>query len=227
MTHHHATTQPLEAPVHLTVSLPSHWPAQTDLLTWCQTMTPGTAAILLVMGVVFLMFGWYMYKWLVTLNAALFGAYIGAYLGSHTNDAIAGALIGGFTAAAASWPLMKWAVAVMGGLFGAALGASVWRSFNLDPQFAWAGGMSGLLFLGMLNFILFRGSVIMYTSLQGAVMLIFGALGLIYKYQSIAPMLTDNMTSRAFILPAAIFVPAMFGLIYQQMNYPAVEAKKK
>src|SRR5581483_8625494 len=39
-----ATTQPLEsiAP-RLIVNLPRHWPAQTDLLTWCQTMTPGTA----------------------------------------------------------------------------------------------------------------------------------------------------------------------------------------
>jgi hypothetical protein len=58
-------------------------------------------------------------------------------------------------------------------------------------------------------------------------MLIFGALGLIYKYQSIAPMLTSNMTTKAFILPSLVFVPAVFGLIYQQMNYPAAEAKKK
>ena len=68
-------TQPVEAVApKLIVSLPQHWPAQTDLLTYCQTMTPGTAAIMLVLGVVFLMFGWYMYKALVTLNAALFGA---------------------------------------------------------------------------------------------------------------------------------------------------------
>jgi hypothetical protein len=223
-----ATTQPLEAIApRLIVALPQHWPAQNDLLTWCQTMTPGTAAILCILGVVFLLFGWYMYRALVTLNAALFGAYIGAYLGSRTNDALAGALIGGFTAAALTWPLMKWAVAVMGGLLGAALGASLWRSFSLDPQFAWAGGLCGLIFFGMLSFILFRGSVIMYTSLQGSFMLIFGILGLIYKYQSIAPMLTQNMTTRAFILPAIIFVPAVFGLIYQQMNYPAADAKKK
>lgn len=190
-------------------------------------MTPGTAAIMVVLGVVFLLFGWYMYRALVTLNAALFGAYIGAFIGSRTNDGLAGALIGGFTAAALTWPLMKWAVAVMGGLLGAMLGTSVWRSLGLEPQFAWAGGLSGLIFFGMLSFILFRGSIIMYTSLQGSVMLTFGLLGLVYKYQSIAPMLTANMTAKAFILPAAIFVPAVFGLIYQQMSYPPVEVKKK
>ena len=67
----------------------------------------------------------------------------------------------------------------------------------------------------------------MYTSLQGSFMLIFGALGLIYKYPSIATSLTQNMTSKSFILPALVFVPAVFGLIYQQMNYPAADAKKK
>jgi len=190
-------------------------------------MTPGTAAILCILGIVFLLFGWYMYRALVTLNAALFGAYIGAYIGSRTNDALAGALIGGFTAAALTWPMMKWAVAVMGGLLGAMLGTSLWRSFGLEPQVAWAGGLSGLIFFGMLSFILFRGSVIMYTSLQGAFMLIFGALGVIYKYQSIAPSITTNMTARSFMLPSMVFVPAVFGLIYQQMNYPAAEAKKK
>src|SRR5215212_6845922 len=221
-------TQPLEAVApRLIVSLPSHWPAQTDLLTYCQTMTPGTAAIMLVLGVVFLLFGWYMYRALVTLNAAIFGAYIGAYIGSRTNDALAGALIGGFTSAALTWPLMKWAVAVMGGLIGAMVGTSIWRSFGIDPRFAWAGGMCGLVFFGMLSFILFRGSIIMYTSLQGSFMLIFGLLGLIYKYPSMATMITSNMTTKSFILPAAIFVPTVFGLIYQQMNYPAGEAAKK
>ena len=101
------------------------------------------------------------------------------------------------------------------------------ESYNLDPQFAWAGGMSGLIGFGMLSFILFRGSVIMYTSLQGATMLIFGTLGLVYKYESFAPTITENMTARSFLLPAAVFVPAIFGLVYQHMNYPAVEAKKK
>ena len=223
-----ATTQPIEsiAP-KLIVTLPHHFPGQADLLTWCQTMTPGTAAILCILGVVFLIFGWYMYRALVTLNAALLGAYIGAYLGSRTNDALAGALIGGFTAAALTWPLMKWAVAVMGGFLGMMLGMSVWKCFGLEPHVAWAGGLCGLIFFGMLSFILFRGSIIMYTSLQGSFMLIFGTLGLIYKYQSVAQTLTANMTSKAFILPSLVFVPAVFGLIYQQMNYPAAEAKKK
>ena len=92
-----------------------------------------------------------------------------------------------------TWPLMKWAVAVMGGLFGAVLGASVWRLFNLDPHFAWAGAATGMVGFGLLSFILFRGSVTMYMSLQGAAMLIFGILAMLDKYEQIAPKLTHTM----------------------------------
>src|SRR5207253_2594914 len=134
---------------------PSHWPATVDVLAWCQTMAPGTAALLVGVGIVYLMFGYYSFKALIMLNAAVFGAAVGAYFGARGNAEVAGALMGAFIAAAITWPLMKFAVAIMGGLVGAALGASIWRACGLDPQFAWAGGMSGLIFFGMLSFILF------------------------------------------------------------------------
>jgi hypothetical protein len=85
--------------------------------------------------------------------------------------------------------------------------------------------MMGLIFFGMLSFLLFRGSVMMYTSLQGSVMLVFGLLGLVYKYQELAPKITDNLTARAFILPLTIFVPATIGLIWQQTQFPAQPAQ--
>jgi hypothetical protein len=70
----------------------------------------------------------------------------------------------------------------------------------------------------------------MYMSLQGSVMLVFGLLGLLYKYPSIASQVTSSLTVKPFILPAAIFIPALFGLIYQQHNFSQAEAgggKKK
>jgi hypothetical protein len=209
---------------------PSHWPATVDVLNWCQNMAPGTAALLVGVGIVYLLFGYYSFKALIMLNAALFGAAVGAYIGSRGGAEVAGALMGAFIAAAITWPLMKFAVAVMGGVVGAAVGASIWRACGLEPQFAWAGGMSGLIFFGMLSFILFRGSIMMYTSLQGSVMVIFGMLGLIYKYNNLAPAITAGMTAKSFVLPATIFVPAVVGMIYQHtQTSPATagEGKKK
>ena len=208
--------------------IPDHWPAQGDLLTWAQHMGALTAAMLVLAGVVYLLFGVYSYRALVTINAAVLGACIGALLGDHAGNAVAGAMVGGFAAAAATWPLMKYAVAVMGGVFGLLLGASVWRACGLDAHYAWSGGLTGLVFFGLISFLLFRGSVMMYTSLQGAVMLVFGLLGLIYKYQDIGPKVSEHLTQRHFLLPLCIFVPATLGLIWQQTQYPgAAPAAKK
>jgi hypothetical protein len=208
-------------------NLPSHWPMQTDLLQWCQNMGPAVATLLVMGGIIYLMFGIHIYRYLVMLNAALVGAAIGAKLGERGGSDVAGACVGAFIAASLTWPMLKYAVAIMGGIFGTLLGASLWRAAGLEPSLTWAGAFTGLVGFGMLSFVLFRGSVIMYTSLQGAVMLIFGILGLAYKYQDLAPKVTENMTLKPFLLPLLIFIPAMLGLIYQQTMSAAPEGAKK
>jgi hypothetical protein len=220
------TANPLWQNLHL----PSHWPVQADLLQWAQDMTPGVATILVIGGIVYLLFGYYMFKWLVMLNTALVGAFIGGKIGEKGGSMAAGASVGAFLAAALTWPVMKYAVALMGGIFGMLLGASIWRAVGLEPHMCWAGGLTGLAFFGLLAFILFKASVMMYTSLQGSVMLIFGTLGLVYKYQSIAPQVTESMTVKPFLLPVAIVVPMVVGLIFQQSQLKPAEtggSKKK
>jgi hypothetical protein len=196
----------------------THWPAQHDLLTMCHDMAPAIAALLVVLGLIYLLFGYNIYKGLVILNAAVLGATVGAALGATNHIEVPLAVVGGFAAAAITWPLMRWGVAVMGGLFGAVLGASIWRLFNLDPTFAWAGAATGLVTLGLLSFILFRGCIMMFTSLQGSVMLIMGIVSLIAKHQAILSSISDNMRLRPLLLPITIFIPAIVGLIYQQHN---------
>ncbi len=222
-------TPPVDTPVTSAswVTFPTHWPGQVDLLTWCQTMTPGTAALLVLAGVIYLLFGYYLFKWLIVLNAALIGFALGGSVGSHFGAPIASGVLGAVIAAAICWPLMKYAVAVIGGMVGGVIGASLWRSFGLEPQFAWAGAMTGVVGFAMLAFILFRGSIIMYMSLQGALMLVVGILGLVYKYREIGPQLTHGLTANAFIMPMTVLIPALIGLIYQQHNHPAEAEGKK
>ena len=122
--------------------------------------------------------------------------------------------------------MMKWAVSIMGGLFGAMLGASLWRSAGLEVGFIWTGALMGLIFCGLLCFIIFKGSVMAYTSLQGSVMLIFGLLGLVYNYKPIAEAITKGLAVKPFLLPLAIFIPTVLGLLYQQTSSAPPPAKK-
>ena len=59
---------------------------------------------------------------LVTINASILGAYLGALIGEKAGNSVAGAMVGGFSAAALTWPTLKYAVAIMGGLFGLLFG---------------------------------------------------------------------------------------------------------
>lgn len=196
----------------------THFPGQSDLLDWCQQMSIGTSLLLGLMGAVYLLYGWNNFKWLITINAAMLGGYIGAAIGSHYGYAVAGGALGSVVAAGITMPLMKWAVAVIGGICGALFGAALWRTAGLEPQLAWAGAMTGLVGFGMLSFILFRGSIIMYTSLQGSAMVIVGVLGLMFKHADVMPRITQAMNTQPYVLPIMVFVPAILGLIYQQTH---------
>jgi hypothetical protein len=198
------------------LAFPAHWPAQADLLVWCYDMSAAVAMLLVLLGVVYLLFGFFLFKPLVLLNAAFVGSLVGVYISQKTGGPLPSGILGGFIGAAVTYPLMKWAVAVMGGLFGAILGLTLWRTFGLEAGFAWTGGLMGLIACGLLCFIIFRGSVMTYTSLQGSTMLVFGILSLIYKYQSLAPRLTESLQLKPFLLPMTVFIATILGLIYQQ-----------
>lgn len=205
------------------IQMPHHFPEQGDVLSFCFKMGPGEAAVFLMLGVIILLFGINVFKAVVMINAAIVGAAIGSFLGEKAGNETVGVVLVGFTAAVISWPLMKHAVAIMGVAIGAVVGASLWRVFSLNPELFWAGGLVGGVTFGLLSFLLFRGCVMMYTSLQGASMAVFGILSLIMKYQDIAPKLTQYLSAKSFILPIAIFIPTLCGLIFQQM--PSASAK--
>ena len=196
--------------------MPHHFPEQGDVLSFCFKMGPGEAALFVIIGVIILLFGINLFKAVVMVNAAIVGAGIGAFLGDKAGNDSVGMIIGGFSAAVLSWPLMRFAVAIMGFTIGAVVGAALWRVFSLNHDLHWAGGLIGGVTFGMLSFLLFRGCVMMYTSLQGASMAVFGILSLIMKYQDLAPKMTQYLSTKQFLLPLAIFIPTLCGLIFQQ-----------
>jgi hypothetical protein len=198
----------------------SHYPHQGDLLKWCLDMNLGTSILLMLIGAVYLMYGWSLFKGLVTLNAAAVGGWFGSWVGDKTGYPLSGAIIGAVMLALVTFPLRKQAVAIMGALCGIIVGVGVWRSVGLDNDMAWAGAIIGLVSFGLASFILFRGSIIMYTSIQGSLMFIVGLLGLILKYQDVTPKITHNLISHPLIFPLAVLIPTILGLVFQQLHSP-------
>lgn len=195
-----------------------HWFREADVVHWCQLLGPGMAVVLLMLGLIFLLWGYPVFRYLIMLNFGVSGAYLGAALGNNADTILAGAIVGGFLGAALAWPMMRWAVALTGAAIGTILGAAIWRATGQNPEFDWAGGMVGFVGFGMLSLIVFRGGIILYTSLQGGALLAAGMLSLLEKYPSVGPSLTQHLVSQKFLLPTAVLIPAVIGLVFQHHN---------
>jgi hypothetical protein len=208
------------------ISMPTQWPHQSDVLNFSQHVAPGVAALLVLAGVVYLLWGYSIFKVLVVLNAAALGAVLGAALGQKGDSAAIGGCLGALVLGAMAWPFMKHAIALMGGIYGGLLGGGIWQTFGLDPRLYWAGALVGLIAFGLLTFILFRGSIMMYTSLQGAFMLLTGVLGLAFKHAEVAPKVIHQASIQPILMPAAVLVPALIGVIYQQSTSTPAPAGK-
>ncbi|MCL2647747.1 MAG: hypothetical protein FWD61_12175 [Phycisphaerales bacterium] len=177
------------------------------------------AAAVLVIGFLFLVFGFKAYRWIVVINCVALGFYLGGLLGEKERIATVAAVIGALVLGAISWPLMKYAVAICGGLVGAVVGMVVWNYFEQPADMAWAGGIVGLAVLGLLSFCLFKTSVILFTCVQGAAMFVLGAAALLIKCSPWAHDVSSNLTQKPILMPILVATVAIFGLLWQHQRH--------
>ena len=83
----------------------SYFPGQGDLLSWCESMATGTRLLLLLGGMVYLLYGYTVFKPLITINAAIIGGYIGALIGQKYGYTVGFGALGSILAAAITVPL--------------------------------------------------------------------------------------------------------------------------
>ncbi|MFP4054739.1 MAG: hypothetical protein ACLFV7_12830 [Phycisphaerae bacterium] len=200
-------------------------PTQAEYIQYLDTVGFLTGAVLLACGLVYLLQGWKTVKVLIVINAAAIGAFAGVYIGEHLQGdnaplycGIAGAVLLG----AMALPTFKYALSVMGGLGGSVLGYMIWR-YAADAvgrpgmlEHAWAGALIGLILLGLLAFALFQLAVVVFTSVQGSVMVVTGLLGLLMKHAALRDALRDSLKANVHLIPLLILVPAAIGFIVQE-----------
>ena len=192
--------------------------------------------LLIAVGLVYLVCGWKAVKVLVIANAGVLGSLIGAYLGGRLLGGDGGQIIAavalGVLLAALAWPLMKQMVGVMGALAGGFLGYGIWAyvaalSGSPSPAaHAWAGALIGMLTLGLLAFVIFKETSVVFTSVQGSVLAISGLLSLLMKFSALRDTLHMNLVENVHLLPVLIAVPALIGMTLQNTEL-VKKARKK
>ncbi|MDY6914660.1 MAG: hypothetical protein SVT52_09435 [Planctomycetota bacterium] len=210
-------------------------PTTSEYVGYLETLGALQAVLLLACGLVYLLQGWKVFKILVVVNAAVLGVLAGAQLGGMLggrNMPLFGAIACALLFAALAWPLMKFAVSIMGGLVGSFLGFGLWRYITdatgrVDlNQYAWTGALIGLLTLGLLAFVIFRQVIVIFTSVQGAVLAVSGIVSVLLKYPSIHEELAEALNTNNRLLPLLIAVPAVIGFAFQQVALGKKRKKK-
>jgi hypothetical protein len=177
------------------------------------------AIIAISFGVVYLLYGWRIFKVLAVICFGMIGLFVGLYLGEKAGNALWGGIIGIAVLAIVSIPMMKWSICILGALAGGMLTASIWYAFELPQLYLWAGAAVGLVAGGMISFIIFKIAVMMFTSLGGSITMMAGILALLHQYQNLSNPATTGIYNlvhtEAWFLPAVLILPTIIGVYTQ------------
>jgi len=211
-------------------------PTQVEYADYMSSMHLAAAMIIFICGMVYLLQGWKAFKMLVIINAALLGGFVGNNLGGMLqgqNMPLFCAAAGALMCAVLAWPLMKFAVGLMAGLAGAFLGSGIWSYVTTSlgqqaiSQHAWAGALMGLITLGLLSFVIFRLVIMIFTSLQGAVMTLTGLVSMLMHIEPLRNDLYHAVSNNTHLLVLLIGTPAVMGFAYQYSCVAKKMAKRK
>ena len=205
--------------------------AQPDaVVEQLQTLGIVWALVFLVAGVLCMFNGSRYYRFATIALAFAIGSFLGYWLGAQVKAPLVVAGCLGLLMAVTAFPLMKYAVALLGGLAGAFLGANLWSGFAhavneahdstyVDPQAYWIGALVMLIVCGMLAFMFFKLSIVLFTSVSGSTIAVLGGLALLLSFESVRQQVTDSVTASQIVLPLLVFVPAAIAFILHE-SYP-------
>lgn len=198
----------------------------TELIRALEQTGIVVGAIFIAVGLVCMLQGYRLYKWVVIIAAMGVGMGVGYQLGHYIKgEVIIGGCVGVLLAVVA-WPLMKYAVALCGGLAGAFIGATMWSaiagqinstagSIVVSTNAYWAGALTGLIFFGLLSFLLFELSIIIFTSVSGSVLAVLGIIALLLQVPIWHDTVTSALEADPMIIPMIVIVPIVIGLVVQ------------
>jgi hypothetical protein len=229
-------SQPVPPPGLTDQLLSGQLPSLEQFITRLSQSDPLEALALLAFGLVCLLAGWKLFQAIVVLNAALLGGLLGHRLGLELSAgpnlpvilAVAGALLVGVLA----WPLMKVAVSAMAALMGALIGYAAWSQIAgatghvAVQQHAWAGGVIGLITLGLLAWVIFRFTVMLFTAFQGAFLSVSAVVALLLRHPDVQPRLQTTLSQEDYVLSLIVLVAGVIGFSLQYASAGKKGGKK-
>lgn len=192
------------------------------LISWPQSLAAITIAS------IFLLYGWRLFRLLVTMNFIYLGVILGRKTGAELGSAMWGGILGSISLGMLPYPFMKYCAAFLSGLAGAVIGAMIQRGItnSIEINLAGSAAIAGLVAGVFLAFTSFKNTVMLFTSLQGAIALLAGSISLLINETPLSAQVKQYVFDMPMILPALICVITLFG-IYIQNKFLAVAGSWK
>jgi hypothetical protein len=200
------------APETPLIPLDSIWD-QITALTWLQ------AIIAISFGVVYLLYGWRIFRILVVICFGIVGLFAGITIGANFDLEVVGGITGLLVLGILAVPLMRWAVSLLGAVAGGILTAGIWYAFELPGKYILAGAIIGIVAGGMISFIIFKIAIMLFTSLGGGILITAGTISLLHQYEKIQSPPTGTIRDLFFnhnwFLPAMLLLTTAIGIALQ------------
>jgi hypothetical protein len=188
-----------------------------ELLDILSSMPLIGASVVVVVGVLCVLNGYRWHKWVIMVLAFMCGLGLGHLLSTQIGKSAIVAVALGLLCAIIATPMLKVAVAIFGGLTGAFIGANAWTAIQVSPAgMQWAGALMGFILLALLSLILFRLVIVLFTSVGGAAMVVFGGITLLMQVPAWEPAVRSSLGDNQLLLPLLLIVAAVGGFVIQE-----------
>jgi len=169
-------------------------------------------------GIVCLLYGWRIYKILVSISFGLVGLTIAILANRYISGVIIWlALMSVVLFTVVSIPLMRYGVAALSAAACGILTGGGWLAVGLPEQYILAGILIGVVAGAMISFIAkcYKISVMLFTSFGGSSLIVAGVLAVIYHYMVEAEKLKQIVFEQKWFLPIMLLVPIALGMYLQ------------
>ena len=220
------------APANPAVVVPSLEALMQNLWDRFYALSPLEAGLLLVpIGLVFLLFGFKLYKLLVSLVFAGIGAGLGVALAACAGwSAILGMVAGALVLGLLAWPLHRIAWGLLGGAILGGAAVLLVSARSQDPillaivaTVIFAGGFT-------LTLLVMRPLIILVTAILGAAVLVQAILRLSLLWPSFGDPVAAMLQAKPYLLAILVALAAALGFVLQWRDTSAAakaSSKKK
>ncbi|MHC4832832.1 MAG: hypothetical protein ACYTFH_02845 [Planctomycetota bacterium] len=188
-----------------------------ELLDRLATMPAIFAVAVMIVGGVCIFQGYRWHRWIVVVLALMLGLAVGDLVSDRVGRSSVVAIAMGLLFAAIASPMLRFTVAIFAGLAGAFLGANVWSIVQgSEAGEPWPGAAMGFILLALSSFLIFRISIILFTSLGGAAMFVIGGIACLLHVEGVRATVTEHLAQHQLVVPMLVGIAAVVGFVLQE-----------